>query len=117
MSNLRTHGLNFCCGMTELGNFNYDDPPGTPQMTHYHKISGWVPQSKHAEHTTEKEIRAQIQYVSGGVLCTTGAGQEYVEPILAKIGFKHVFTYTNPGHANTDIKVWCYAKTEKPLGG
>lgn len=114
MSNLRIQPFTFCCGMTELGNFNYDDPPGTKQMTHYHKINnGWNPQPKNAVHTTEEEIKAQMKYVGGGLLATTGAGQEYVEPILEKLGFKNVFTFTNPGHANTDIKVWCYAKTAK----
>ena len=109
-NNLKVQGLAFCCGMSELGNFNYDDPPGTPAMTHYHKVNGWVSQPKNADHTTEEQIRAQLQYVGGAVMATTGAGQEYVEPILEKIGFQKVWSFINPGHAKTEVKVWCYLK-------
>jgi hypothetical protein len=98
--------------MSELGNFNYIDPPDGKKMTHYHKINGWVPQ-ENAQGTTEEQIRAQIQYSSGAVMASTGAGQEYVEPILEKIGFKNVYTFVNPGHANTPVKVWIYSKHEK----
>ena len=97
--------------MSELGNFNYDDPPGTKPMTHYHNVAGsWATQNKNAEHTTEEQIRKQLEYLGGAVMCTTGAGQEYVEPILEKIGFQKVWSFINPGHAKTEVKVWCYLK-------
>ena len=110
VNNLTTHGFRFCCGMTELGNFNYIDPPDGKKMTHYHGIGGgWTPQ-QNAEATTEAEILEKIKWIPGGVMASTGAGQEYVEPILEKIGFKKVYTFVNPGHANTPINIWCYSK-------
>lgn len=116
MNNIQTHGLYFCCGAVELGNFNYVDPKDGKQMPHYHNIGGsWKAQQNAAE-STEKDILDAIRYASGGVICSTGAGQEYVEPILEKIGFKRVFTFRNSGHAQTPISIWCYSKNELPLG-
>lgn len=113
INNLATRGFTYCCGMIELGNFNYIDPPGGKKMTHYHGIGGgWKPQ-ENTEGTTEEEILAQIKWSTGGVMASTGAGQEYVEPILEKIGFKKVFTFVNPGHANTPVNIWCYSKNAK----
>lgn len=113
VNHLATNGLTYCCGMVELGNFNYNDPPGTPDMTHYHKLGGgWKAQGKKEEGNTLEQVKAHIQWASGGVMATTGAGQEYMEPILASAGFKNVFTFKNPGHANTLVKVWCYSKNE-----
>lgn len=109
VNNLQTNGLMFCCGAMELGNFNYDDPPDAKSMTHYHRVDGgWKTQSKHAERTTKAEIEERLRYAgSGAVLCTTGVGQEYLEPILTECGFDHVSTFRNPGHAGTNVKLWC----------
>jgi hypothetical protein len=79
-------------------------------MTHYHKLSGWAVQ-QNAEPTTVEDVKAKMHEISSGGICTTGAGQEYMDPILVEAGWKHVFTYINTGHAQTPIKVWMYAKS------
>ncbi len=112
MSNLTIRPLEFCCGATELGNFNYIDPPDGKKMTHYHKVGGGWKSQPNAAGTTKEEIQKQIQYQSGGVVCSTGAGQEYLEPILSELGFRKVFTFINPGHAQTPVHIWCYSKHE-----
>lgn len=113
--NLMTRPSEYCCGLTELGNFDYIDPPDGKKMTHYHKIGGsWSVQGNAKEGTTKEQILATMGRVhSAGYVCTTGAGQEYVEPLLAEIGFQNVFTYINPGHASTPIKMWVYSKHAK----
>lgn len=116
VNNVQTHGMYFCCGMQELGNFNYVDPPGGKSMPHYHNIGGGWRSQQNADKTTKDEILKSMAGYGGGVVCTTGAGQEYVEPILEEIGFKRVFTYKNPGHAQTPISLWAYSKNELPLG-
>lgn len=110
VNNLQIVGTQFCCGMSEFGNFNYVDPPGGKKMTHYHKVGLWKSQPN-AEPTTKEEILERLA-MSGGaaVICTTGAGQEYLDAILPECGFKHVETFRNPGHANTDVKVWIYKR-------
>ena len=113
INNLTTRGFQFCCGMTELGNFNYIDPPGGKKMTHYHGINGGWSVQQNNDATTEEEIREKMKWLPGGVMASTGAGQEYVEPVLEKIGFKKVYTFVNPGHANTPINLWVFSKTEK----
>lgn len=114
-NNLQLSAMRFCCGAQELGNFNYVDLEDGKDMTHYHLIGGgWAPQ-QNAQPTTKDEILAKLGTYGGGVVASTGAGQEYLEPILAEIGFKHVFTFQNPGHAKTDIKLWAYSKNEKPI--
>lgn len=111
VNNLNTRGLEFCCGMTELGNFNYVDPPGGKKMSHYHKIGGWRLQENNPGNTLT-QIKAAMARGGAGIMASTGAGQEYVEPILAELGWKHVFTFRNPSHADTPVKVWCYSKFE-----
>jgi hypothetical protein len=100
----------FCCGMAELGNFNYVDPPDGKKMTHYHKVGGWQSQPN-AEPTTKEEILERMKS-SGGVatVCTTGAGQEYLDAILPECGFTQVSTFTNPSHANTPVKIWVHIR-------
>jgi hypothetical protein len=112
VNNLRTANAQYCCGMVELGNFNYIDPPDGKKMTHFHKVgSGWSVQ-ENAEPTTREDIEKALQNTFAAcIVCTTGAGQEYLEPTLAEVGFKHVFTFKNPGHANTDVKLWVKSKT------
>lgn len=97
----------FCCGMQELGNFNYVDPPGGKRMTHYHKVGGSWKSQPNAEPTTKEEVMATIaRYTNGGIIATTGAGQEYMDPVLEECGFKCVTVFRNPGHANTAVKIW-----------
>lgn len=111
VNNLQVMMTQFCCGMAELGNFNYVDPPGGKGMSHYHKVGhGWQPQ-KNAEPTTKDEILQRVRNSGGvGVICTTGAGQEYLDPILPTCGFTHVSTFINPSHANTPVKIWVYIR-------
>lgn len=113
MSNLSLFSTQFCCGMSELGNFDYIDPEGT-SMTHYHKVDGtWKTQDgKSKTGTTKEEIQNKIKYANG-IIATTGKGQEYVEPLLLECGFKHIYSFTNTGHYQTEIKVWAYSK--KPI--
>lgn len=114
VNNLRIQPTQFCCGLAELGNFNYIDPPDGKRMTHYHKVgSGWQTQQNVApeDGTSLADIKQVVaQNYSSGMICTTGAGQEYVEPLLAEAGFEHISTFYNPGHANTAVKVWIYRK-------
>lgn len=112
VNNLNFKALDFCCGGTEFGNFNYVDLPESKRMTHYHKVGGWKssPNSQD-DPTTKADIEEKLRYVSSSlVMATTGSGQEYVEPILAEMGFSHVFTFLNPDHANTPVKLWVKAK-------
>lgn len=106
VNNLRTNPAAYCCGLVELGNFNYIDPPGGKKMTHYHKLGGWSVQ-QNADPTTKEEIQAVLKNIyAAGVICTTGAGQEYLEPVLEELGFKRSATFNNPGHAGTDVNLW-----------
>lgn len=114
MSNLSVINTQFCCGMSEMGNFDYIDPKDV-SMAHYHKVGGgWkTVDGKEKPGTTKEEILEKLKYTSSGVIASTGKGQEYMEPILAECGFKHVFSFQNTGHYQTEIKVWVWAK--KPL--
>ena len=113
VNNIAHHPSRFCCGMTEIGNFNYVDPEGGKKMTHYHSINGSWASQPNADYTTKEDVLERIKYLtSGNLICSTGAGQEYMDPILEEIGFRHVFTFVNPGHAQTPVKIWCYSKTE-----
>ena len=106
VNNLRTNPSAYCCGLTELGNFNYIDPPKGKKMTHYHKLGGWEVQ-QNQDPTTKEELQATLTHVYGaGVICTTGAGQEYLDPTLKELGFVEAAGFTNPGHANTGVKLW-----------
>lgn len=108
VNNLRTHPSAYCCGLTELGNFNYIDPPGGKKMTHYHNTGGWSVQ-QNQDPTTKEDILAMLKMCYGaGVVCTTGAGQEYLDPTLKEIGFVECATFLNPGHANTPVKLWFF---------
>lgn len=110
VNNLQVLMTQFCCGMAELGNFNYVDPPGGKKMTHYHRVNGWQAQ-QNAEPTTKEDILQRVRSGGGvGVICTTGAGQEYLDSILPECGFKHVETFINPSHANTPVKIWVYVR-------
>lgn len=112
VNNLAFRAMEYCCGGTELGNFNYVDLPDAKKMNHYHKVGGWKanPNDK-GDPTTEEDIRVKMQYMhSALVVATTGSGQEYMEPILSKAGFQHVFTFINPDHADTPVKLWAKAK-------
>lgn len=117
VNNLQVLASQFCCGMSELGNFNYVDPPDGKKMTHYHKVGGGWSTQQNQDPTTKEDIVQRMGYVDGigALVCTTGAGQEYLDPILAEIGWDHVFTFVNPGHAKTPVKVWLFSKhkTEK----
>lgn len=99
----------YSCGIMEMGNFNYVKDMGPKGMPHYHKIGGWVRQAK-APETTEQEIRfllegQVLQGGCGGVTCSTGADQEYVEPILEKLGFVgHEFVARS--HEKGRVKLW-----------
>lgn len=113
VNNLAIRGLEYCCGMVELGNFNYVDPPGGKKMTHYHKLDGSWSSQQNAIPTTKEEVLERMRGSEGmGIMCSTGAGQEYLEPILEEIGFSRVFTFRNPGHANTPVSVWVYSKNK-----
>jgi hypothetical protein len=112
MNNLQVQPSAFCCGLAELGNFNYQDPEDGVKVTHYHRKGTWQSVSN-AQGTTLTQVKQAIAYNPGAVLCTTGVGQEYMEPILKEAGFVHVFSYQNPGHAKTEIKMWMFA--QKPL--
>lgn len=116
VNNLAYRGLNFCCGMFEFGNFNYVDPEDGKHMSHFHQVNGWKSQPN-AQPTTKAEIEEKIKHIGhSGVICSTGAGQEYLEPILEEVGFKRVYTFKNPGHAGTPVTVWCFSRNELPLG-
>lgn len=111
VNNLRTYPSTYCCGLVELGNFNYVDPPDGKKMTHYHNNGGGWAAQPNAEPTTKEQIEKTLSTVyAAGVVCTTGAGQEYLDPILAEIGFTHAASFQNPGHANTEVKLWFYNK-------
>lgn len=115
VNNLQLTGTRFCCGMSEFGNFNY---VGGKEMSHFHRpkdSSGWDRQHDTNDPTTLEDIKSALKYANTGVICTTGEGQAYLEPTLREYGFKHVFSYINPGHYRTEIKVWCYAKNEVPI--
>lgn len=93
--------------MTELGNFNYVDPPDAPKMTHYHKVGGGWQVQQNQDYTTKEDVEARLKGIySGAVMATTGVGQEYMDPILTELGFKEVAEFVNPGHAKTNVKVW-----------
>lgn len=111
VNNLQVLGTQFCCGMSELGNFNYVDPPDGVKMSHFHKVGGEWATQKNAGPTTKEDVEQRIRNTgSAAVVCTTGAGQEYLDDILPQCGFKHVSTFINPGHANTPVKVWVWAR-------
>lgn len=113
INNLAMQGMTYCCGMYELGNFNYVDPPGGKKMTHYHKSGGGWASQPNAAPTTKEDILKRMQgHEAFGIMCSTGAGQEYLEPILEEIGFQRVFTFRNPAHAQTPINVWVYSKNK-----
>lgn len=115
VNNLAFRALEYCCGGTELGNFNYVDLPDAKGMTHYHKVGSWKsnPNEK-GDPTTAEDLAVKMQYMhSALVMATTGSGQEYMEPILANAGFNHVFSFINPDHANTEVKLWARAKKAK----
>lgn len=113
VNNLATRPLDYCCGGVELGNFNYVDPPDGKKMSHYHKVSStWKSRpNEQDDPTTMADLKEKLQYVhSSLVMATTGAGQEYVEPLLQELGFQHVFTFVNLDHADTPVKLWARAK-------
>lgn len=112
VNNITTHPSTFCCGLVELGNFNYVDPPGGKKMIHYHKLNNTWAAQQNQEPNTKEDVLERMKYITSGVVASTGAGQEYMDPILADIGFRHVFTFINPGHAQTPVKIWCYSKHE-----
>ena len=101
-------GSNFCCGVVEIGNFNYLKDRGPKGMPHYHKSgSGWATQ-KAAEPTSIKELVQVLNSVtsySGAVICTTGADQEYMEPLLREVGFCEN-AFVNRGHEQGEVKFW-----------
>jgi hypothetical protein len=113
VNNVTTAPSQFCCGMVELGNFNYVDPPGGKKMTHYHKIHGsWAVQQNN-EPTTKADVLERMgNKARTCYMCTTGAGQEYMEPILQEIGFYNTFTFINPDHAKTPVKLWVYSENK-----
>jgi hypothetical protein len=113
VNNITSRPSTYCCGMTELGNFNYVDPPDGKKMTHYHMIGGSWATQQNQEPSTKEDLVNAMKYLNAAVLATTGAGQEYMDPILEEVGFRHVFTFVNPGHAQTPVKVWCYAKNSQ----
>lgn len=108
VNHVRVSPLQYCCGMWELGNFNYIDLPGSKSMTHFHKMSGWSSQRSRPDDPTTYEDVANALKPCGnaGVVCTTGSGQEYMDSVLVACGFEHVSTFVNPGHAQTPVKVW-----------
>jgi hypothetical protein len=112
VNNLASRPLNYCCGGTEVGNFNYVDEKEF-KATHFHRVGGgWKanPNAK-GDPTTMDDLRHLVHSVySALTIATTGAGQEYMEPLLAEMDFQHVFTFPNPGHANTPVKLWARAK-------
>lgn len=111
VNNLQVMATQFCCGMSEFGNFNYVDPEDGKRMSHYHKVGGGWKTQTNQEPTTKQDILDRLKFAgSAAVVCTTGAGQEYLDPILPECGFKHVSTFINPGHANTPVKVWVYVR-------
>lgn len=116
-NNITVSPSKFCCGLQELGNFNYVDPPGGKQMTHYHMIGGSWRTQQNAKPSTKEDVLEKMRYVStnSAILATTGAGQEYMDPVLQEIGFRHVYTFINSGHAKTPVKVWLYSTTEVKL--
>lgn len=111
VNNITTYPSTYCCGLQELGNFNYVDPEGGKKMTHYHKIGQSWSVQQNQDMSTKEDVLGRMG-ANQAYIATTGAGQEYMDPILSEIGFKHVFTFINPGHAQTPVKVWCYSKNE-----
>ena len=115
VNNLMLSPFQYCCGGVELGNFNYVDTKPF-NATHFHKKNGgWQSNPNEKDDpTTYEDIEKKLMEVHAALcVATTGAGQEYVEPHLEKLGFKMVYAFINPGHANTEVKLWARAK--KPV--
>lgn len=110
VNNVTTQNSAYCCGMVELGNFNYVDPPGGKKMTHFHKVGGTWKTQANAEPTTKEDILARMGVPGSGFIATTGAGQEYLEPVLKEIGFTEAAEFRNPDHANTGVKLWVFVR-------
>ena len=101
-------GSHFCCGVSEIGNFNYVKDRGPRGFSHYHKVGGTWAAQKAADPTTEEELKSVLRgvlYSSGAVFCTTGADQEYMEPILRKVGFREQL-FKNNTHEKGEVKLW-----------
>jgi hypothetical protein len=110
VNHIQTQNSAYCCGMVELGNFNYVDPPDGKKMVHYHKVGGSWQVQRDNDYTTKEDVKRAMEVPGAGFIATTGAGQEYMDPILAELGFKHVSTFINPGHAGTPVKLWVFSR-------
>ena len=95
----------FCCGLAEMGNFNYTGE----KFTHYHRPNGNGSDTvvKAGKPTTREEILEKLKANTsrGGIICTTGVDQEYLNDILPTLGFVNI-PFTNRTHYKTEVKLW-----------
>lgn len=108
----------YCCGIVEIGNFEYTKDRGPKGGNHFHKIGGGWQTQKAAPGTSEGEIRSVVFGLTkhyGGVICSTGADQEYLDDILPRLGFVRT-DFTNVVHERGTVKFWFLA-SDKYLPG
>lgn len=102
---LSVRGTAFCCGLAELGNFNYT----AKSFTHYHagNNGGWQQVGADKPTTREEVIEKLVSSCQGygGVIATTGKDQEYVDELLPSLGFVF-FEFQNRAHFRTGVKIW-----------